>query len=312
MSIANPHLQEENTADTRLKKAATMASLAVAGILIVTKFMAYAITGSVSIMSSLLDSAFDMAASFITLLGIIQAAAPADHSHRFGHGKIEALAAMGQALFVAGSALFLLFESLHRFLHPKAIAQPTIGIYVMLLSIALTLLLVLFQKYVIDKTQSVAVSADHLHYKGDLLMNLGVIATITASMYTPWPYLDPLFAGAVALYLLYGARDIGRDSVDILLDRELPDADREKILALASSHPAARAVHDLRTRTTGDRMFIEFHLEMDADMSLSAAHDVTEEIEKILYDSFPKSEVIIHQEPYGIDDHRLDDQIAKA
>lgn len=312
MSIANPYLQgfsKDDIKGTQLKKWAATASLSVAIILITVKLFAYLVTDSVSLLSSLMDSTFDAVASLVTILSIIHAATPADEDHRFGHGKMEALAALTQAVFIFGSAAFLFFESIHRFIEPQRVREADIGIGVMIGSIVLTGLLVVFQNYVIRKTKSVAIAADHLHYKGDLLMNLGVFAALSLSYYSRWPYFDPLFATLIAVSLLWGAKSVSLEAFDILMDKELSPEQRDKIIACIRKHPAVRSVHDLRTRSSGERIFIEFHLELDGSMSLNRAHDVTEEIEKILYDAFPKSEVLIHQEPAGIDDHRLDDKI---
>jgi ferrous-iron efflux pump FieF len=311
VSIANPHLHgfPDGSPATSLKKWAAVASLSVATILVAVKFMAFLMTDSVSLLSSLMDSSFDAFASLLTMLSVIHAATPADEEHRFGHGKLEALSALGQAVFIFGSAIFLLFECARRFVSPIAIHEPSIAISVMILSIVLTLALVCFQIYVIKKTQSVAISADYLHYKGDLLANLSVFAALVMSYYTKMKYIDPAFASIIGVTLLWGAFSITRQSFDILMDKEISPADRDKIMALVTAHKDVVAVHDLRTRTTGDRIFIEFHMEVDGTLSLNRAHVITEDIEKILYEAFPTSEVLIHQEPAGIDDHRLDNII---
>ncbi|MBI3442025.1 MAG: cation diffusion facilitator family transporter [Proteobacteria bacterium] len=312
MNIANPYLHKlnpEEIKNVKLRRWVCFASLAVALTLIVAKFAAYIITDSVSVMTSLMDSAFDALASTVTLLGVIHASTPADEEHRFGHGKLEALAAMGQALFIFGSAGYLFFESIHRFVQPQLVKAAHVGIGVMLLSIILTATLIAFQRYVIRRTKSVAISADHLHYKGDLLINLSVLVALAISAYSHWPYFDPLFAMAISLALLYGGHEISKESFGILMDREMSGEDRVKIERLVRTHPDVHAMHDLRTRYSGRQSFIEFHLELDGNMTLSRTHEITEEIEMILYREFPQSEVLIHQEPAGLDDHRLDTTI---
>lgn len=315
MNIANPYLNPTSPSEInsmRLRRWAAGGGLCVAIVLIVAKFIAYTITDSVSIMTSLMDSTFDAVASTVTLLSIIHAATPADEQHRFGHGKLEAMAAFGQALFIFGSAGYLLFESAHRFIQPIPIKNMPVGMGVMALSIVLTVVLVSFQRYVIKTTKSVAISADHLHYKGDLLMNISVLTALLLSYFSKWPYFDPLFAVGISFVLLYGARSIGKESFDILMDKELSDEDRATIEKLVKSHKDVRAMHDLRTRNTGQQVFIEFHLELDGDLTLKKAHDITEDLELSLYKAFPKSEIMMHQEPAGIDDHRLDNQIKTA
>lgn len=312
MNIANPYrygLHAEEAGNMLLRRQAAMASLSVAIILITCKVLAYMATDSVSLMTSLMDSTFDAVASGVMLISIIHASTPADEEHRFGHGKIEAMAAMGQALFVFGSAGYLFYESMHRFFHPQPVTAAHVGIGVMLLSIILTLALLTFQRHVINKTASVGISADQVHYKGDLLMNFSVLVALALSYYSPWPYFDPLFASVISLVLIYSAWMISRESFGILMDQELPTEDRKKIESLVLGHPQTRAIHDLRTRDSGQQVFIDFHLELDGNLTLEKSHDVTEEIEMLLYKEFPKAEVLIHQEPAGLDDHRLDDKI---
>jgi len=315
MNIANPYLNKLNPTEIqniKLRKWACFASLSVAGILIAIKTIAFLITDSVSLLTSLMDSTFDAIASSITLISVIHAAYPADKHHRFGHGKLEALSALGQALFILGSAGYLFFESIHRFIHPQPIKEAAIGISVMVLSIALTGVLIAFQLYVIRKTKSIAISGDHLHYKGDLLMNISVIIALILSYYSSWLYFDPLFAMVITFFLLYSVWKLGKISFGILLDEEMPDNDRAKIEKLVLAHPATRAIHDLRTRNSGSQGFIEFHLELDGNLSLTKAHGITEEIELTIYKKFPKVGILIHQEPAGLKDYRLDSQIEKS
>jgi ferrous-iron efflux pump FieF len=311
MNIANPYLHGnlDDKKSLNLKRWASVASLGVAVTLIAVKLVAFLMTNSVSMLSALMDSTFDAVASLVTMLSIIHAATPADEEHRFGHGKLEALSALGQAVFIFGSCCFLLFESVRRFFSPVIVQSADIGIYVIIFSIVMTAALIGFQMYVIKKTSSIAITADYMHYKGDLFLNLSVFVALVISFYRPSPYYDPAFAVLIALALLYSSYSITRESFDILMDKEIPTADREKIIALVTSHKDVAAIHDLRTRNTGERIFIEFHMEVDGGLTLNRAHAITEEVEKSLYDAFPKSEVLIHQEPAGIDDHRLDNII---
>ena len=232
MTRANPNFADSTEADSQigLRKWATYASVSVAITLIAVKLAAFLLTDSVALLSSLLDSTIDAFASIILLIGVRHATQPPDAEHRFGHGKFESLASLAQAVFIFGSALFLIFEALGRFVSPREIHNSTIGIGVMVFSILLTGLLLLFQRYVVRKTGSVAIASDSLHYRADVLMNLAVIAALLLASYTAWPYFDPIFAMAIALILLKGAWEIGTQSIDILMDRELPEADRQKII----------------------------------------------------------------------------------
>lgn len=297
---------------SRLRRIATYASVCVAVILILAKLGAYLVTGSVSILSSLIDSSVDLLASLVTVFGVAHALRPPDRSHRFGHGKAEPLAALTQAAFVAGSALFLTYEAVNRVISPQPINETTVGIGVMVLSILLTGLLVFYQRFVIRRTGSIAIGADSLHYSGDLLTNLAVIAALVLAQATGAPAWDPLFAFGIAIFLIYGAVGIARTALHDLMDRELPGEERRRIRTIVLAHEAARGMHDLRTRSAGGRIFIELHLELDSSLTLAEAHTITDEVEDRLMQAFPNAEVIVHQEPEGLDDERLDHRIAES
>ncbi len=294
----------------RLRRRATYASVAVASTLIVAKLAAYLLTESVSILSSLIDSSTDLMASLVTLLAVRQALRPADANHRYGHGKAEALAALAQAAFIAGSAVLLSVEAVRRIFRPEPIAEGTIGVAVMLLSIVLTAGLITFQRRVQAATGSVAIGADRLHYAGDLLMNSAVIAAILLTEATGLAIVDPLFGIGIALFLLNGARGVARDALDVLMDRELGQEERDRIAALARAEPGVRGLHDLRTRNAGTGCFIELHLELDGTLTLTAAHEIADRVELRLRQAFVNAEVLVHQEPAGLADDRLDNRIA--
>jgi ferrous-iron efflux pump FieF len=288
----------------RLKTVAASASVAVAASLIAAKAAAYFATGSVSLLSTLVDSLLDLVASLINFIAIRHAAQPADREHRFGHGKAEPLAGLGQAAFVAGSAVFLVVQAGARLVQPQPISNERAGIAVMLLSIALTFALVIFQRWVIRRTGSVAIGADSLHYKSDLLVNVGVIAALLAASHLGWVLVDPLFAIAVAVYILISAWQIFSSSFQLLMDRELPEADRAQIRAIAEAHPAVICIHDLRTRSSGTHTFVQFHLELDGDLTLIDAHTIAEQVMHEIEAQFPNAEVLIHEDPHGIPEPR--------
>jgi ferrous-iron efflux pump FieF len=283
---------------------ATYASVATALVLIVVKFGAWIYTDSISLLSTLLDSVLDAAASFVNLLAVRHALTPADREHRFGHGKAEPLAALGQAAFISGSAIFLMFEAGHRLYAPQAIEHVETGIVVMVFAIVVTFLLTRFQAYVVRETGSIAIKADSLHYLGDLLVNGAVILALLAVSQLGWVIADPIFGLGIAVYILYNAWAIMRGALDMLMDRELPDEARQRIKEIALSHSEVIGLHDLRTRTSGRQTFIQVHLEMDGQMPLKEAHDVADAVEAELLRVFPAAEVIIHQDPHGIEEHR--------
>jgi ferrous-iron efflux pump FieF len=285
---------------------ATYASVAVAAILIIAKLVIWGMSDSVALLSSLVDSTLDVMASLISLFAVRQALMPADKEHRFGHGKAESLAALGQSLFVGGSAVFLVFEAGSRVLRPHEIENGIAAISVMVLSLVLTLALVQFQRYVIRETGSMAITADSLHYSADLLVNGGVIIGLIAVTALGWTLADPIVALAVAFYLIVTALRIALRAMDMLMDRELDDDDREEIRAIILSHPEVRSMHDLRTRSAGVHSFVQLHLELDGDLSLSEAHRIADEVEKLVAAKFENAEILIHEDPEGLDEERPD------
>lgn len=292
-----------STAETidsaRLLHWATYASTSVAVVLIISKLAAWVATGSVSLLATLIDSCLDALASLINLFAVRHALEPADKQHRFGHGKAEALAGLGQATFITGSALFLILEAISHLWKPQPIEAMPTGIGVMVLSIVATYGLLLFQKKVIDQTGSTAIKADHLHYKTDLLVNGSVIVALLLAT-QGWAGFDPFFALGIGGYILFSAWEIARESLDLLMDCELPGEDRARIKEIVLAHPESRGMHDLRTRKSGMTIFIQLHLELDDQLPLMKAHQIADEIEADILVVFPDAEVIIHQDPASL------------
>lgn len=276
---------------------AALASVVVALLLIGTKFYAWMVTDSVSLLSSLVDSSLDLIVSTINMLAIRYALMPPDEDHRFGHTSAEDVAALAQAAFIAGSAVFIVISALGRLFDPTPMEHGAIGIVVMIFSIVATLGLVMYQKYVIKRTKSTAVSADSLHYVGDLLMNGAVIAALVLSSYKNMIYADAVFAFLIAFYILYNAYKIGREAFDKLMDKAFPPEDEARIHDLVMEHPGALGYHDLKTRYAGIKAFIQLHLDLDGSQSLQEAHAIADSLEHKLERVFPGSEVIIHQDP---------------
>ncbi len=284
----------------RLMRRASRASVAAALVLGTIKLAAYIYTDSIALLSSLIDSLLDLAASTLTLFAVRQALLPADDEHRFGHGKLEALAGLSQAAFIAGSALFLVFEAGHRLLEPRVVQHAGAGLAVMLVSILVTVLLVGYQRYVVRRTGSLAIGADRLHYVSDLLVNLGIIGSLLCGLWLDWVYADPIIGIAITLYILYNAWEIARMALDQLMDRELPDTERERIAAIVRAHPAVQDLHDLRTRIAGPTAFIQLHLELPPSITLLRAHAISDEVEADIRRVYPHAEVIIHEDPAGV------------
>ncbi len=285
----------------RLKRLATYAAVAVAAALIAIKLYAWVATHSVAMLASLVDSTLDLVASGLNLLAVRHALTPADDEHRFGHGKAEALAGLGQAAFIGGSAAFLLFQSLERLVDPQPIHESSTGLLVTGVSIVLTIALVLFQRYVVARTRSLAISADHLHYATDIATNLGVVLAFVVSGLWGWQAADPLIGLGIALVIAWGSFSILRGSFDELMDREFDDAERARIKEVVGRHSAVVSLHDLRTRRAGHRSFIQLHLELPPEMTLLEAHRISDEVEDAIMAAFPDAEVITHQDPAGVE-----------
>jgi ferrous-iron efflux pump FieF len=290
--------------DARLMKCATIASVSVALTLTLIKLVAYILSGSVALLASLIDSLLDSLASMINYFAVRQALEPADLEHRFGHGKAEPLAGLVQAAFITGSSLFLVFEAIFRLLNPHDIGYVNVGIVVMIIALIATIILVSFQQYVVKETKSIAIKADSIHYISDILVNLTVILALVLSTKLNLPMADPVFALLIGAYILYCAWQIARQSFDQLMDRELPDEDRERIRDIALSHPSVRNLHELRTRLSGRDIFIQLHLEMDGSLTLFQAHAVADQVDESLRQVFPSADVIIHEDPEGIIERR--------
>jgi ferrous-iron efflux pump FieF len=279
-----------------LLKLASVASVITASFLIVAKLVAWYMTGSVSLLASLVDSVMDSIASLINLFAIRYSLQPADEEHRFGHGKAEPLAGLAQAAFIAGSAIFLILHAIDRLRFSHQIEQIGIGVGVMVLAIVLTVVLLAIQRYVIKRTDSTAIKADSLHYKTDLLTNLSILLALYLST-LGWTWADPVFAIAVAIYIFSSAFHIGHEAFQQLMDRELPDEILEQIQATAMGHEAVLGTHELRTRQSGHTRFVQLHLELDENLSLKQAHQIADEVELQIKAFLPGAEVLIHQDP---------------
>ena len=295
-----------------LMRRATYASLAVAGAMILVKLVAWLLTDSVSLLSSLLDSLLDAAASLVNLVAVQQALVPADREHRFGHGKAEPLASLGQSAFITGSAVLLLIQALQHILSPQPVSNTGIGIGVMVFAVLVTFALVSYQRHVVRRTGSLVVSADEFHYRTDLVLNGAVILSLVATSWLGWVYLDPLFGAAIGLWIIYGAWQVAMKAIVQLMDRELPDDARARIRQIALAHPQVRSVHDLRTRAAGPTAFIQIHLEMDGKLTLNEAHRISDAVEADILAAFPQAEVMIHQDPEGVEEPRRSFPPARA
>lgn len=280
----------------RLLRLATWASVVVAISLIGVKAVVWLMTGSLSVLASLVDSGLDAAASLLNLVAVRYSLKSADHDHPFGHGKAESLAGLGQALLIGGSAIFVISRAVERFLHPQPLEAVGVGIAVMLVAVVATLGLVIFQRRVVAQTGCTAIKADSLHYASDLYTNLGTVLVLALAG-RGWLWLDPLIGVVIALIVIRSAWQIANESAQILLDQHLSPGVEAEIARLALEHEKVLGVHDIRTRRSGQTRIVQLHLEMAGDLSLAEAHRATKEVERGIRAIMPQADIIIHQDP---------------
>ena len=278
---------------------AAFASVVVATTLLGLKLWAAVSTGSVSMLGSLADTALDLVASLVTLLGVWVAARPADTDHRFGHGKAEALAALFQTALISVSAVGIAWRAILRIRTPTVPDAPELGIGVSLVAMAVTLALVAYQRRAVRQTGSIAIHTDQLHYQSDILLNAAVITALVLERYLHLHGADAVFGLLIALYLGWGAYGAARHAIDMLMDKEWDQARRDRVKAIVDAHPKVHGLHELRTRTSGATDFIQFHVWVDGQMTVLEAHDVMDALEDAVAAEFPGAEILIHVDPAG-------------
>ncbi len=296
----------------KLMRAGAAASVIVALVLIAAKTWAWWKTGSVALLGSLTDSALDFLASLINFVAVRASLTPPDEEHRFGHGKAEAIAGLFQTSLIFASAVFIGWHSYQRIVAPVVPDQSELGIGVSIFAILLTFGLVAFQKHVISKTGSVAISADRLHYVGDLLLNAAVIAALLLSTVAHVPAADGVFGLGIALYIAWNAYQIAGDSIDMLMDKEFSKEEREEIFNLALGNEDVKGLHGLKTRRSGLMSFIQMHIVLDPKMNLYEAHAVADEVEATVGEAFPSAEIIIHTDPLGLEEEETVHELGRA
>ena len=280
----------------RLLRLTSTAAIIVAVTLIALKLSAWLMSGSVSLLASLVDSTMDSMVSIINFFAIRYAMTPADKEHRFGHGKAEAVAGLAQAAFIAGSAGFLFLHAIDNILKPHPVSHTNVGLIVMGISIVLTIALVALQKYAVKKTHSSAIEADSLHYLSDVLANASIIVALLLSQWG-YKHIDASLGIIIAVFILHSAWQIGSKSLRLLLDEELGPEVWQVVDKIVEENPDVRGHHQLRTRQAGHIMFVQLHIDVDKHMPLLQAHAITEEIEQAIQERFPNADVLIHTDP---------------
>ncbi|TLU73580.1 cation diffusion facilitator family transporter [Lichenicoccus roseus] len=305
-------MSKQDHSGASLRRFASQASLAVAIVLVAIKLLAWLATGSVALLTSAVDALVDTSASLVTFFGVRYAERPPDRDHRFGHGKGEAVAGFTQATFLAGAALVLAIQSVQRLVFPERLHDLGIGLWVIAFSLAAATGLVAMQSWVIRRTGSTAIAADRAHYLTDVAVNAAVLLALVVTRLTGWTRVDPAFALVISGGMLWSARGIANEALLQLLDRELPGEERQRIRQAVLACKGARSIHDLRTRFAGDRTFVEYHLEVDGDLSVERGHEIGDITEAAVVAILAGTvEVTAHLEPLGIDDERLDTRVGR-
>lgn len=286
-------------APPNLNRRAALASVTMASGLLGLKSYGAVASGSVAMLASLADTVLDLIASLVTLYGVHIAAQRADEHHRFGHGKAEALASLFQVMLILVSAIAIGVRAIMALAEGTPAGSPEAGILVSLVAGAATVALLAYQRSVIARTRSLAISADHLHYQSDLALNAAVVVALLLERYAGFARADALFGLAIALWLGWSAWSSARHAIDQLMDREWPEAKRRAFLDIAATIPSLSGMHDLRTRTSGAHDFAQFHMAFPAETSVGTAHEVMDDVEAKLAAAFPGLQLIIHPDPIG-------------
>lgn len=298
-----------NLSNEKLKILAAESGIFLAVVLGIIKAATAFYTGSLSIFSSMIDSLSDAFSSLISLIAIRFSALPLNDRHRYGYGKAEALSAFLQAAFIIGSGFFVLYDGIRRFIKPENVKETTLGLSVMIFSIFATLVVILFQKYVARKTKSLALEAESQHYTVDILTNGAIIISLLVLKYFGWQWIDIATALVISGYLIFNAVVLALKALDDITDREADDETKRIILDAVEKTNGVLGCHDLRSRVSGARIFVEFHLELDGEQSLFEAHKISDEVERKIAEKLPHVQVIIHQDPFGLKENRLDYQL---
>lgn len=283
-----------------LTKSALYFSTIISLCIFLVKIYGFWITNSMTILASAIDSLLDIFSSMINLAAMVLALSPPDNNHRFGKNKIEDLAVFGQSIIFFGLGIYMIFSTINRFLHPVEITNIDVGINTILICIALTAILIIYQSYVIKKTHSRIVQADKLHYAGDFLTSVtGLVSIYFTSTFS---LIDPICSIAIAFYIIFNAYGLFMQSVKILIDQEFQESEKKKILeVLGQYNNVVYGIHELKTRYAGSKPFIQFHIEISGDMTVFEAHQISDDISDALELAFPGAEITIHQDPAGLE-----------
>lgn len=299
------HATQKKSPEIRKRNVALL-SLFTATSLAVLKFVYSILTGSLTMLASTIDSILDILASGINFFSIKESAKPPDAEHRYGHGKIESLAALFQSVIIFGSAVFIIYQAVITAMGEPKVTRLEEGIIVMLISTIASIYIARILTKTGKELDSTILQTDALHYATDIYQNIGVLLTMGIIYFTDWHIIDPIIGFLIGLYIVWQIWKIFRKAIDVLMDRELPPSIRRKISDIIRSHPDVQDHHNLRTRKSGTIMFVDFHLELSSHITLAKANTIAHTVEEMIQEKFPHAEILIHPDPY--DDSHEDEK----
>jgi len=271
-----------------------------AGGLMVMKMVIGVVTLSMAVIASAVDSLMDILVSTVNYISLREASKPADHEHAYGHGKIESLASLFQSLIISGSGLFLIYVSVRRLADHRPLVFIEVGVVVMVISTIVTFFLIRKLQAVSKSTGSPIVGTETLHFKVDLLTNVGIIIALLLVRSTGLIYWDLMIALVIAVYILRESFRIMRNSIDELIDRALPDEIQDDVRrTVLNFDRRVLGMHNFRTRQMGNQKFMEFHVEVPKTLGFQEAHELTEDLIDAVKQKYPGSDVNVHYDPEG-------------
>ena len=286
----------EDSKYARLVVMASLSSIMMALLLVIAKMLVWFFSNSITILASMTDSMMDLVTSVINYIAVRFAIKPPDEDHNYGHAKIEALAGLAQCAFISASAIFLLVSSINRYFNPVQLTNIDLGIYVTVLSLILTLFVVVFQTYVIKKTDSQIIAADRLHCQSDLYSNLAIIVSLLICS-TGYEIADVIFALLITVYIAHGVYGIGVRSLNVLLDKKISNHLINDITSIMLATPGVLGLHEMRTRRVGNYIYIQVHMCIDRNISLEEAHAIAKNKQKAVLCKYSQADILIHMDP---------------
>lgn len=283
------------------KSVASIVSISVAVILTIVKGVAGFSIGSLALLSSAVDSTLDILSSSINYFAIKKSEEPPDEKHPFGHGKFESLATFLQSTIIFISGIFILYKSYEKFITKGKVDNIDSGLYVMIFSLVSTAALTLYLRYVARKLDSSILKADAMHYEIDILSNAGILISFFFIKYFEFHVIDPIISAVISLYIIYSAINLKIEVSKDLLDVELSESVKSDIIKILNSFNNLHIdYHKVRTRKSGSQKFLDLHLTLCKELSISDAHKIADTIERKLKSNIKDLDITIHIDPCDV------------